>query len=85
MPYIFRPPTVLEGPIGHQRLFQFYKQPRGITVVYDAGEFSEVRYPSEDLLNAVDSYWIGGNEYEVSDEMAALMTAAGYEDNLEPL
>ena len=83
MPYTFRPPTVLEGPIGDHRLFYFYEQPRGITVYYDGTDFYETRYPSEDTLLAAQDYWVGGHEYTVSDEMAALMIEAGYEDNLE--
>lgn len=83
MPYTFRPPTVEEGPIGEARLFQFYTQPRGVSVVYDGTEFWEMRYPSEDTLALAEAFWIGGNEYTVSDEMAALLTAAGYGSNLE--
>lgn len=85
MSYIFRTPVVSEGPIGEQRLFQFYQQSRGVTVLYDGTEFWEMRYPSEDTLKLAEAYWIGGHENIVDDEMAAKLTAAGYGDNLEPI
>ena len=85
MPYLFNPPTVSEGPIGDHRLFQFYEQDRGVTVVRDGSEFYEVRYPSEDELRAASEYWLGGVTHTVSDETAALLTAAGYGDRLVEL
>lgn len=82
MPYMFKTPHVLEGPIGGHRLFEFYERKQGVTVVQIAGKFSEVRFPSQDLLNYVDRYWLGGSTYEVDDATASQLSAAGYSDYL---
>ena len=80
--YSFEPPTVMEGPIGDHRLFDFYQMPRGICVLKIDGEWYESRYPmNEDLENA-DTYYIGGNKYTVSNAEAAELQAAGYGDGL---
>ena len=82
MPYMFRTPTVLEGPIGSERLFQFYQQARGVTVLKYEGEYFQMRYPSEDDFVEAEAVYVGGHEYVVSDEEAADLTDAGYGDNL---
>lgn len=82
MPYLFKTPTVSEGPIGDHRLFQFFQQDRGVTVVFDGTEFWEMRYPSEDTLKAAEAYFIGGHEYTVDDVTAAKLMTAGYGDYL---
>ena len=83
MGYIFRPPTVSEGPIGEHRLFQFYQQDRGVTVMRFGTEFIETRFPSEDDIAVADNTWIGGQEHIVDDAVAAMLIDAGYGDNLE--
>lgn len=79
MPYLFKTPTVLEGPIGEDhRLWQFYKLDRGVTIIKVNNGYSQVRYPTQDLLDSVEAYYLGGHEYEVSNTEAASLTAAGY-------
>ena len=85
MPYLFRPPTESEGPIGAHRLFQFYEQDRGVTVYRIGDEFFEVRYPSQDTLDAADEFWLGGMEHVVDDRQAEMLTDAGYGDRLTPI
>jgi hypothetical protein len=82
MSYSFVTPTVQEGPAGGHRLFDFYTLDRGVTVVKQGTKYTQVRYPSQDLLEAVDAYWLGGTTNVVSDEEAASLTAAGYGDYL---
>ena len=82
MPYTFKTPTVQEGPIGGHRLFDFYTQARGVTVIKYNDEYIELRYPSEDDFVDADAVYVGGHEYVVSDAEAADLTAAGYGDNL---
>lgn len=82
MPYLFTTPTVDEGPAGGHRLFEFYTLPRGVTVYRVGTEFGEVRYPTQDFLNEVDEYWLGGSVSEVDDDTAALLEDAGYGDYL---
>lgn len=86
MPYIFKTPTVLEGPIGGHRLFQFYKQDRGITLLKRGyGDYDEIRYPYFDQNIIPTGTYLGGYEYTVSDEEAASLTAAGYGSGLTPV
>ena len=85
MPYLFKPPTVLEGPIGGHRLFDFYKQDRGVSVLKIDGTYYDIRFPTEDLLATASEVYIGGPEYEVSDSVAAALTAAGSGDRLTAL
>jgi hypothetical protein len=86
--FIFRPPTVLEGPIGAARLFEFYKLDRGITVVRDTdGEYSQIRYPEDEILQDFPEVYRGGYEYIVSAATKAALIAGNVgvtEDNFEP-
>lgn len=85
MAYLFTTPHVLEGYEGTHRLFSFYQFRKGVTVCRFGSDFIEVRNPSQDYLDSADNYWLGGHVYEVSDDMAALLGAAGYNDNLESI
>lgn len=51
----------------------------GTTVFKEDGVYRQVRgeYPPEDVDNA-DVVYLGGHEYEITDEEAADLTAAGY-------
>lgn len=82
MPYKFQTPTVWEGPAGGHRLFQFYELKRGVTVVRVGDTFFNVRFPSQDLLDSADDYWLGGSVYDISVETAEDLIAAGYGDNV---
>lgn len=82
MPYTFVTPTVPEGPAGGHRLFDFYTLDRGVTVIKLNGKYQQVRYPSQQVLDSVDAYWLGGTTNVVSDDEAASLTAAGYGDYL---
>jgi hypothetical protein len=43
--WLFKTPTVEEGPAGQSRLFHFYKIDRGITIVREVdGDYAQVRY-----------------------------------------
>ena len=41
--------------------------------------------PSQDDLAAASYYFLGGHEYEISDEQAAVLIAAGYSDYVTPI
>ncbi len=83
MPYLFKTPTVKEGPAGgRHRLWEFYTLDIGVTVIKINNGYEQVRYPTQDLLDAVELFYLGGHEYEVSNEEAADLTAAGYGDYL---
>lgn len=78
--YYFTPPTVDEGPLGPDRLSQFYTLPRGITVLKNDGVYEETRYPLANEVRDADAAYVGGHVHEVSAEEAASLIAAGYED-----
>jgi len=77
--WTFRPPTVLEGPIGgSERLWEFYKQDRGVTVVLQTnGTYRQVRYPTDDQLASYVTFYRGGYEYTVDDATKASLIAGG--------
>jgi hypothetical protein len=83
--YLFRPPTVSEGPIGDHRLFDFYEMPRGITILVFDGECYETRWPQNEDLELADNYYLGGSVHKISDEEAQVLMNAGYEDGLEEI
>jgi len=66
--WLFKPPTVLEGPIGEHRLFYFYKMDRGITIVQKlSGGYAQIRYPMDGDLDSYPVVYRGGYEYTVDD------------------
>ena len=82
MPYIFKTPVVEEGPIGSHRLWQFYRLERGITVFRIDGNYYETQSVSQEEMDMADVVYLGGHEYEVSDEEADNLIDAGYEEFL---
>jgi hypothetical protein len=74
--WLFKTPTVEEGPAGGHRLFYFYKIDRGITIVRnDNGQYAQIRYPQDsDLLNYPVVYR-GGYNYTVDDTTKASLIA----------
>lgn len=65
----FLPPTVDEGFTGVQRLFQFYKLTRGITIVMNpnTGTYQQIRYPLDESLPGYPQVYRGGYKYVVDD------------------
>lgn len=78
MAYIFKTPTVSEGPLAGGRLFSRYRLVRAVTVLKIDGEYYEVRYPSSEEVNAADIAYIGGGTYPVDATEKAALEAAGY-------
>lgn len=74
--WLFKTPTVEEGPAGESRLFYFYKIDRGITIVRQTnGSYAQIRYPQdEDLLDYPEVYR-GGYQYTVDDATKAALIA----------
>jgi hypothetical protein len=82
--YIFKTPTVREGPAGRHRLFYFYKLDKGITVVKSGGTYSQIRYPLDEDLVDYDVVYLGGRDHVVSEAVKAELIAGGVgvtEDN----
>ena len=65
--YIFTTPVVEEGPSGGHRLFYFFKLNRGLTVIKTGSVYKTVRWYTQDQLDAVDKYYLGGHEHEVTE------------------
>jgi len=64
----FVTPTVLEGPVGDHRLFEFYRLNRAITIVRDDdGNYSQIRYPQDSELLTYPIVYRGGYNYVVDD------------------
>lgn len=86
--YIFRPPTVEEGPAGGHRLFEFYTLDRGITILRDTdGDYAQARYLEDEILSDYPEVYRGGYEYVVSQETKDALIAGNVgvtEDNFEP-
>ena len=75
--YIFRTPTVREGPAGRHRLFYFYKLDKGITIVKSGSTYSQIRYPIDEDLVDYDVVYLGGRDHVVSEAAKAELIAGG--------
>lgn len=77
MPWLFRTPTVLEGPAGLDRLFRRVRVDRGISIqVLPQGTYRALRYPTQDEIADAFFFYMGGHEYVVdSVERSALLGA----------
>ena len=82
MAYIFKPPTVEEGPAGFGRLFWRYRIARANTIlVYGTAVVSE-RTPGVDETQAADYCYLGGHEYIITDPERTILINAGYSANI---
>ena len=75
--YVFKTPTVREGPAGGNRLFYFYKLNRGISIAKSAGVYSQVRYVLDDTMDDYQEFYRGGYNHIVNDATKAALIAGG--------
>lgn len=75
--YLFKTPTVSEGPTGGHRLFYFRKKNVGVSIVKYAGVYSTVRYVQDNYLNDAQEHYQGGYNYIVDDATKAALIAGG--------
>lgn len=77
--YLFRTPTLEQGPIGGHRLHTHFKQrTKSYTVINESGTYSLTQYPLDSDLATYTAYYIGGGEHTgVSDAVRTAMIAAG--------
>ena len=59
--------------------------PRGQSLLVTGTTVVMTQTPSQDDLAAASYYFLGGHEYEISDEQAAVLIAAGYGDYVTPI
>lgn len=80
-PVVFDVPTLLPETRGAARhLFKWYKpRARGRTVLKEDGVYRTVDTPTISEVNAADIAYLGGHVYQVSDEEADSLRAAGYD------
>jgi hypothetical protein len=78
---IFEPPTVEEG-IDATGLCRYFRTARGITVLVNGSTVTQTRYPAQDELDGYDHVYLGGYLYQITDDEAAVLAAAGYGDHI---
>ena len=87
--WLFKTPTVEEGPAGTHRLFQFYKIDRGITIVRNPdGQYAQVRYLEDSSYSDYPEIYQGGYNHTVDDATKAALIAGNVgvtEDNFTAL
>ena len=59
--------------------------PRGQSLLVTGTTVVMTQTPSQDDLAAASYYFLGGHEYVISDEQAAVLTAAGYGSYVTPI
>ena len=75
--YVFKTPTVREGPAGKHRLFYFYKLDRGISIAKSGGVYSLTQYPAQDDLETYTAHYMGGVIHTgISEDIRTAMIAA---------
>lgn len=78
MSWLFRTPTVLEGPAGLDPLFHRVRIDRGISIKeLPQGTYTALRFPTQDEIAEAFFFYLGGHEYEVDDATRAALIAAG--------
>jgi len=77
--WIFRTPTVDEGPVSWgDPLLNRYKLARGITILEGPpGTYQAVRFPTQDEIAAATNAYQGGHEFIVDGTTRDAMIAAG--------
>ena len=76
--YILTTPTEEYGPAGGGRLFIRYRLTRAISLMRNNGVWSEIRFPTEDIIKAADKFYVGGSEYEITQPTYQSLIDQGY-------
>ena len=79
MPYTFTPPTYEEKNVNAGRLLSWYRTTRGFTVVKENGQFRNIIFVPSELFDTAERVYQGGYTYQITDQEAAELIAAGYE------
>ena len=58
---------------------------RGQTIIVNGTTVTLTLTPSQDELAEASYYFLGGHEYVISNEQAAVLIAAGYSDYVTPI
>jgi hypothetical protein len=76
--YVLTTPTEEYGPAGGGRLFIRYRLTRAISLMRNNGVWSEIRFPTEDIIAAADKFYVGGSEYDISESTYQSLIDQGY-------
>ena len=82
MAYLFKPPTVEEGPAGFGRLFWRYRINRANTILIYGQTTVSIRTPGVNETLDADYYYLGGHEYILSTDEYNILVANGYGSNI---
>ena len=74
--WTFKTPTISEGPLGNERLFQRFKMEKGISIVNLGGVYSQVRTLDANQFSTYTAYYTGGGTFTVTDAVRTAMLAA---------
>ena len=74
--WTFKTPTISEGPLGNERLFQRFKMEKGISIVNIGGVYSQVRGLDANDFASYTAYYTGGGTFTVTDAVRTAMIAA---------
>lgn len=78
MPWLFRTPTVLEGPAGFDRLFMRVQLNRGISIKeFPQNVYTAMRFPTQDDQAEAYFFYTGGHEYVVDDAERIALIGGG--------
>jgi hypothetical protein len=75
--YVFKTPTVREGPAGKHRLFYFYKLDRSVSIALSGATYSRVRYVVDEDMEDYDEFYRGGYRHIVDEATKAALIAGG--------
>lgn len=77
-----RTPTVNDPLESEHPLWGRYKLSRGVTLLVSGATVIEAQYPNQEDLPSYDYVYLGGRSYQISDNEAATLIAAGYGGNI---
>lgn len=76
--WLFRTPTLEEGPAGLDPLFHRVKLTRGISIQeLPQGTFRALRFPTQDEIAESFFFYLGGHEYVVTDDQRTALINGG--------
>ena len=80
--YYVTPPVVEYGPAGGGRLFIRYRLNRGESLMRNNGVWSQTAFPTEDVMKAADHFYLGGREYEITQDIYQSLIDQGFGANV---
>lgn len=75
--YIFKTPTIEEGPLGTQYPFTRFKLTNGISISKTGGVYAQVRNANEDDIPAYQEFYLGGGTHTVTSATRTALIAGG--------